>query len=260
MTWLLEEAVAGRFVSASHGETADVPAATSAVPVPGGYVFDGHVPATPLASVWNWLGVHATNSTDPQGSTVVHAFVDRSADGVRVDREDTVLENVFVPREKVVETVAFGHRPGTVSRIFPWALPLLGNVSLGIAERALDTATDSARRRNAAHVGANSVPHTSSVQHRTAEARLLLENETARLDNLTTALAGGYVPDELLATLSAAKQQAADTATQVVDLSLEIAGASSIHAQGELKRLHHDVRTGAFDTTGGRRPEVAAAS
>lgn len=250
LTWLLDEAVTGRVVATVHGATSDASRpdkASKAVPVDGGYLFSGTVNVTAHAPGWHWLGLHATNDTDPQGPTVVHAFVDRTAPGVHARNGGVHLKNVFVPKDKVIETVALGHRPGATARILPWLLTLRANISLGIGERALDTAADSARRNSAARLDVHAVPRTSSVQHRSAEARLLLENTTAQLDNLTGALAHGYVPGELLATVSAAEHNAEQTAQQVVDLSLDIADPSSVHTRSELHRLRGDVRA---DTVG----------
>lgn len=245
LAWLLHEAASGRVAESVHGASghpANTEGSVKAVPVDGGYLFSGTAGDTPAAAAWHWLGVYARNDTDPQGPNVVHAFVDRTAAGLHIRGDATQLENVFVAKDKVVETVALGHRPGATARLLPWALTLRAAISLGIGQRALDTATDSARRNTAARLDVHAVPRTSSVQHRCAEARLLLENATAQLDNLTGALARGYVPDDLLATLSAAEAGADRAARQVVDLSLEIAGPSAVHAHHELHRLRRDLQ------------------
>lgn len=262
--WLIDEVVAGKVIAAGHGEpgndTAIDDSLTVAVPVEGGYRITGHKIFTSLSPAWDWLGVHAKDTSDPNDPRIVHAFIARDSPGVEVVEtwdtlgvratasHDTRLDEVFVPSERVVDSVPLGSVPGPyVAGIFPWVLPLLGNICLGIARRALDVALDTARRRSALSLDGAPVAGKPFVQYHAAEAELLLENTTAALDRLTEGLSAGEdFGDRTLLKLFAAKENGTRTARTVTDLALEIAGAGSIHRRGELERLYRDVRAGAF--------------
>jgi alkylation response protein AidB-like acyl-CoA dehydrogenase len=261
--WLLREVAAGKVIAAGHGEPGnDVTIAdsrTAAVPVPGGYRISGHKIFTSLAPAWDYLGVHARDDSDPDRPRIVHAFLTRDSGvqtrqtwdtlGVRATAShDTVLTDVFVPTERVVDVHDLGADPSpAVAGIFPWVLPLLGNVYYGIARRAVDVALATAQQRTALSLGGGPVAGKPFVQYHAAEAELLLEGILGQLDNLTTELTAGVDHGaRTLVKLFAAKENATRAARAATDLALEIAGAGSISRRGELERLYRDVRAGSF--------------
>lgn len=262
--WLIDEVVAGKVLAAGHGEPGNDVAIddsrATAVPVDGGYRISGHKIFTSLSPAWNWLGVHAKDTSDPDKPRIVHAFVARGSEGVETVEtwdtlgvratasHDTRLDGVFVPAGRVVAADQLGAVPGPfVAGIFPWVLPLLGNVYLGIARRALDVALETAGRRSALSLGGAPVAGKPFTQYHAAEAELLLENTVSALDRLTLGLtAGEDFGARTQLKLFAAKENGTRTAREVTDLALEIAGAGSIHKRSELERLYRDVRAGAF--------------
>jgi alkylation response protein AidB-like acyl-CoA dehydrogenase len=161
---------------------------------------------------------------------------------------DTYLDDVYVPFERVVGINEVGAVPGAyVAGIFPWVLPLLGNVYLGIGRRAVDVALDAARERTALSVGGAAAATKPFVQYHAAEAELVLEGATAQLDELTNGLSAGVdYGERALLRLFAAKENGTRAARTATDLALEIAGAGSIHKRNELERLYRDVRAGGF--------------
>ncbi|MGC5248910.1 acyl-CoA dehydrogenase family protein [Gordonia sp. DT219] len=262
--WLATEIADGKVVAAGHGEPGNDlvidDSTTIAIPVEGGYRLTGHKIFTSLSPAWDWLGVHARDNSDPQHPKIVHTFIRRDEPGVSTVEtwdtlgvratasHDTLLEDVFVPAERTVGIVDLGQPPtGYVAGIFPWVLPLLGNVYLGIGRRALDLAIASASARSALSLGGQSVAHKPFTQYHVAEAELALEAVTGQLDDLTTSLtAGEDLGDRTLLRLFAAKENGTRVARTVTELALEIAGAGALHRRNELERLYRDVRAGSF--------------
>ncbi|MCH5643354.1 acyl-CoA dehydrogenase family protein [Gordonia sp. ABSL49_1] len=264
LLWLAEEIVAGKVIAAGHGEPGNDlvidDSTTIATPVDGGYRITGHKIFTSLSPAWDWLGVHARDNSDPDNPKIVHTFVRRDEIGVSTVEtwdtlsvratasHDTLLDDVFVPSERTVGVHAVGEPPtGYVAGIFPWVLPLLGNIYLGIGRRALDLAIASATSRTALSLGGESVAHKPFTQYHVAEAEFALEGTQGQLDRLTTQLtAGEDLGDRALLRLFAAKENGTRTGRTVTDLALEVAGAGALHRRNELERLYRDVRAGAF--------------
>lgn len=264
LDWLLSEVVAGKIVAAGHGEpsndTAIDDSRSSAVPTEGGYRVTGHKIFTSLAPVWDWLGLHARDDSDPDHPRIVHAFVARGSEGVRTEEtwdtlgvratasHDTHLTDVLVPTERIVDVFDLGAQPGPyISGIFGWVLPILGHVYYGIGRRAVDVALEQAQSRTALSLGGAPVAEKPFVQYHAAEAELLLEGVGAQLDRLTADLTAGVdLGDRAFVKLFAAKENGTRAARAATDLALEIAGAGSISRRNELERLYRDVRAGSF--------------
>ncbi|MGN2637765.1 acyl-CoA dehydrogenase family protein [Nocardia takedensis] len=264
LDWLAHEVAAGKVIAAGHGERGNDLAiddsTTIATRVEGGYRVTGHKIFTSLSPAWDWLGIHARDESDPDKPRIIHAFVPRHSEGVRTVEtwdtlgvratasHDTVLTNVFVAEEHVIDSYERGESPGPfISSILPWAIPALVNVYLGIGRRAVDVALESARTRNVLSLGDRPVAGKPYVRYHAAEAELALEAATAQLDHITERLArGDDFGDRLLLALFAVKESGTRTARTVVDLALEIGGGGSIHRRNELERLYRDVRAGSF--------------
>jgi alkylation response protein AidB-like acyl-CoA dehydrogenase len=81
--------------------------------VEGGYRLTGHKQFGSNGPAWTWLGAHAIDADAPGGPQIVHAFVERSSDGVAVWRRGTrsgcgprrattpSSTAVFVPDERI---------------------------------------------------------------------------------------------------------------------------------------------------------------
>lgn len=262
--WLAAEIAAGKVIAAGHGEPGNDlvidDSTTIATPVDGGYRLTGHKIFTSLSPAWDWLGVHARDNSDPDHPKIVHTFIRRGDAGVRTVEtwdtigvratasHDTLLDDVFVPADRTVGVFDLGTPPtGYVAGIFPWVLPLLGNIYLGIGRRALDLAIASATSRSALSLGGESVAHKPFAQYHVAEAELALEAVTGQLDSLTDGLSSGAdLGDRTALRLFAAKENGTRVARTVTDLALEIAGAGALHRRNELERLYRDVRAGSF--------------
>ncbi|MBD1552592.1 acyl-CoA dehydrogenase family protein [Pseudomonas typographi] len=265
LQWILREAAAGKVFAAGHGEPgSDAGLADStvkAIPLGGGrYRFEGRKVLTSLSPVWDWLGIHGRDDTDPANPQVVHAFIARSSPGhrsvetwdalgLRATRsDDTLLEGVVAEADQValVQPVGPPDTPFT-NAILAAAIPGIAAVYLGIAQRAFDLAVASARQRTSLVLGGKTFAHKPLTQHAVAQAAITLDSARALLYQVAADLDGRVDHGPLWAAkVLAAKQHTVEAAQTVVNLALEIAGAASLSRRNELERLYRDVRAGGF--------------
>ncbi|MCV7424044.1 acyl-CoA/acyl-ACP dehydrogenase [Mycobacterium yunnanensis] len=258
--WLLDALAAGRVFAAGHGERGnDVgldDSQVKAVPQPdGSYRITGRKVFTSLSPVWDEIGIHARDDSDPDNPVIVHTFVDRNAKGVRIEEtwdalgvratssHDTVFEDAIAEAHKTVATHPVGPvYPEYLGALLQWYLPLVSSVYLGIARRALDVAILGAQSRTSLRDGISRHAEKPAVQRQVAQAEIKLEAVSALLDSVTTPGTGDWAPLRPLA----AKEFATTTAREVVDVAVQVVGASSVSRRHELERLYRDVRTGSL--------------
>jgi len=263
--WIFDEILAGKIFAAGHGEPGNdlglAHSFTEAEPLPGGaYRFKGRKLFTSLAPVWDWLGVHAQDNTNPARPKVVHAFIRRSDSGHRTEQtwdalgvratqsHDTVLDGAVAEPPYVSRVLPAGPpQDPFVDGIFGAALLPIAAVYHGIAQRAFDLAVHSAQSRTSAALAGKTYAHHPAVQTLIAKAAIELDSIWALLDRVAHEWAGGIDHGPLWpAKLLAAKQHAVDGARRVVDLATDVAGASSLSRRNELERLVRDVRSGPY--------------
>lgn len=263
--WILEEAAAGRIFAAGHGEPgSDLGLAGSLVaaePLPGGaYAFRGRKIFTSLAPVWDWLGIHGQDNSDPANPKVVHAFIRRAdpghrtvetwdAHGVRATRsDDTLLEGVVAEAPYVARVLPAGPPDDPfVEGILASAVLPIAAVYYGAARRAFELAVDSARTRVSPQLGGRTYAHHPATQAEIAKAAIELDAIEAHLDRTAQDWAAGVDHGPLWPVkLLGAKQHAVDGARRVVDRAAKVVGASSLHRRNEIERLTRDVRSGPF--------------
>jgi alkylation response protein AidB-like acyl-CoA dehydrogenase len=254
----------GEILASGHAEIGnDVPIAlstTRAERVPGGWRIHGRKLFGSLGPVWDRLGLHAMDAHDPSQPMVVHGFVARDAPGVTVvetwdahgmratESHDTVLDGAFVADEDVLCVVPAG--PPThpaLGAMTVWALTLIANVYVGVAERALELAIDHARRRTSIAIPNATYAHHPLVQQQIAHMHLELDAARAVVDRLARDWVDGVDhgarwPIQVFA----AKWRAATAAMAVVDAACEVVGGDSFRRGTELERLSRDVRAARF--------------
>jgi alkylation response protein AidB-like acyl-CoA dehydrogenase len=262
LEWLLREAAAGEIFAAGHAETGnDIPVLLSsarAERVDGGYRISGHKMFSSLTPVWTRLGVHAMDASDPSQPRIVHAFIQRSADGYTVREtwdtlgmratrsDDTLLEGVFVPDRYVGRVVPAGAIDAFVGAVFANALLNFGAIYYAIAERARDVAITSARKRTSVALSRPMAYHPE-IQHLFSEMQLELESMWPQLERIaedwsTGVNHGAAWPMKIFA----AKYHCVEGAKKVVDLALTSSGGAGMFKSNELERLYRDVRAGGF--------------
>ena len=114
-------------------------------------------PGFTVVDTWDTLGMRATQS------------------------HDTVLDGVFVPDERIGRVMPAGDAATSSSLVMSlWALTLIANVYIGIAERAFELAVRSATTKTSIGVARGTDAYNPMIQHRVAEMFLELDAPRAR--------------------------------------------------------------------------------
>ena len=246
---------------------------TQAVPQPdGGYAFTGTKIFTSLAPVWNHLGLHGLDSSDPDDPKLVYAFVPRTEQVVTRDDWDTLgmrgsqsrtteLHGVVAPADRVVRTVAPGPNPDPiVFGIFSVFEVLLASVYTGIARRALDLAVETVQKRRSKKSG-TTYSQDPDVRWRIAD--MALAYDAVPMQIATIAHDVDAVADRGASwffSLSGLKHRAVVMAKQVADDAMLVSGGSSYFTRNELSRIYRDVLAGMFHPSDPESAHATAAS
>jgi len=258
--WLLTDIAAGHVFAAGHGEPGnDVGLDDSrvrAVPQPdGSYRITGRKVFTSLTPVWNQIGIHARDDSDPDNPVIVHTFVDRDDPGVRIEEtwdalgvratasHDTIFDEAVAHAHKTIAVHPVGPvYPDYIGQLLAWYLPLVSSVYFGISRRALDLAILGAQDRTSLRADVARHADKPAVQRQIAQSEIQLEAASALLQSVTEPRAGDWNALRPLA----AKEFITTTAREVVDTALQVVGASGVSKRHELERLYRDVRTGSL--------------
>lgn len=261
---VIDDALTGEIFASGHAEAGnDVPvvlSTTNAEPVPGGYRISGRKQFGSLGPVWTQLGFHAMDTSSPAGPEVIHGFIRRGDPGVNVvenwdtismrasQSHDVALQSVFVPNERIVAKLPAGSSddPITATAFF-WALTLISNVYIGIAERALEIAIESITSKTSIGLAGRTLAHNPMLQHQVADMWVALDGATSSLDMLAT----DWINDvdhgpvwEMK--IGAAKHRTSQIVRAVLDTAMEVAGGGAIRSNHELSRLLRDSRAVAY--------------
>ncbi len=260
--WLLREAANGAVFAAGHAETGnDIPvllSTTRAERVDGGYRFTGRKAFGSLTPVWTYLGVHGMDASNPGAPKIVHAFIPRDTPGYAIKEtwdtlgmratrsDDTILDGVFVPDRYIMRVVPAGAAgiDAFILGVFAWALLGFGNIYYGMAQRALDLAVETAKRRTALALS-RPMSYHPEVQHAIGEMALSLESIGPQLDRVAQEWSDGVNHGAgWVIKIFAAKHNAVETAWRIVDRALDVAGGFGIFKQGPFEQLFRDARLG----------------
>lgn len=260
---ILDWVADGELLASGHAEVGnDVPLAfstTRAERVPGGWRIHGRKMFGSLGPAWDRLGFHAMDASGAQ-PVVVHGFVRRTAAGVAVldnwdaqgmrasESHDTVLDGAFVPDEDVLCIVPVGPpEDPRLGAMQVWALTLIANAYVGIAERALELAVESANRRTSIAIPGGTFARHPHVQAQVAGMHLTLDAARTLVDRVGVEWAAGVDHGPMWGVkVLAAKWHATTAAMRVVDLACDVVGGASYRRGTELERLSRDVRAARF--------------
>ena len=262
LEWVLTEAAKGKIFAAGHAESGnDIPVLLStsrAERVEGGYRLTGHKSFGSLTPVWDYLGVHAMDASDPQAPKVVHAFMPRDTPGyairdtwdtlgMRATRsDDTILNGAFVPDHLIARVVPAGAAgmDAFVLGIFAWALLGFGNVYYGMAQRARDLIVEKVKQKSSLGLS-RSMAYHPEVQHGVAEMVIELESIGPHLDRVAQDWSDGVDHGHgWVIKIVAAKYHAVEGEWRVVDRALDLAGGFAIFRKGPFEQLFRDARLG----------------
>ena len=262
LEWMLNEAAQGEVFAAGHAESGidlgGLFSTTKAERVDGGYRFYGRKMFGSLTPVWTRLGVWGMDIEDPRGPQMIHGTVTRNAPGYRIEKtwdtlgmratasEDTILEGVFVPDRYVMRVLPAGTLDAFLLAMFANTQPVFAAIYLGIADRALDLAVESAHKRTSLALS-RSMAYHPEVQHRVAQMVLALEGAGPQVEKVAADWAAGVDHGHAWGLkLIAAKENAVEAAKKVVDLAMTVSGGVGMYKRNELERLYRDVRAGGF--------------
>ncbi|HEU5234360.1 MAG TPA: acyl-CoA dehydrogenase family protein [Terriglobales bacterium] len=262
LEWLLREAAAGEVFAAGHAESGnDIPillSTTKAERVEGGYRFTGRKQFGSLTPVWTRFGLHGMDMSDPKQPKIVHGFMPRDTAGyviketwdtlgMRATRsDDTVLENVFVPDRYIARVVPAGGAgvDAFILGIFAWGLLGFGNIYYGLANRALDLAVASTKKKTSLALS-RSMAYHPEVQHAVAEMAIELESIGPHLESVAQDWSNGLDHGAAWpAKIFAAKYRAVEGSWRVIDLGLDVMGGGGIFRSVGYERLVRDARLG----------------
>jgi alkylation response protein AidB-like acyl-CoA dehydrogenase len=218
-----------------------------AVPVDGGFRVSGRkvfASQVPVGDVFSTMFV-LDGDTDER--VILNMAVPVKADGVTVldnwdtlgmrgtGSQDVVIEDVFVPEERVLARRPYGVVDGPLQVVISNAFPVIGAVYLGIAEAARDAAL--------ALVAGTSRAEDVSIQRQVG----LMDN---RLRVMTWALEGamatiGDDPQpsmENVVAMMAAKREISNGGIEVCDVAMEVAGGAGFFRTSPIERCYRDIR------------------
>jgi alkylation response protein AidB-like acyl-CoA dehydrogenase len=261
--WMLEEGANGEVFAAGHSESGnDLPvlfSSSRAEKVDGGYKFYAHKTFGSLTPVWTRLGLHAADASDPENPKIVHGFMPRTSEGVKVVEtwdtlgmratrsDDTVVEGAFVPYNYIARVLPqdFAGADLFVLGIFAWAEPTFASIYLAQAQRALDLAIANATSKSSVAMGGQTMAHNGMVQYTIAEMVLELDAITAHVERIADDWSNGVDYGGLWASkLVSAKYHAVESARRIVKLALDVTGGGSIFKGNEMERLLRDTLLG----------------
>jgi len=262
LDWILKKAGEGEIFAAAHAEGGnDIPlllSTTNAEKVDGGYKFTGRKSFGSMSPVYDWLGLHGMDTSDPDNPKIVHAFMPRESEGVTMIKEwdtlgmrasqsdGTKLDGAFVSDEHIarVVPVGFGGADVFVLSIFMWGLLGFGNVYFGIAQRATELAAESVKSKSALAL-TRPMSYHPEIQHALAEMTMTMDAIEAQLDTLGREWSEGVDHGGMYASkVVSAKYNATEGSFKVVDAALDLIGGFGISKSAEIERLFRDSRLG----------------
>ena len=224
----------------------------TAVKVEGGYLVSGHKRFASQSVAGTAMSTMATYDDPEQGRRVLNLAVPFASEGVRVlDNWDTlgmratasndvVLEDVFVPDERVLANRPYGVVDPPLQVIGSIAFPIVSAVYLGVAEAAFAAAVEGARSRAA----------DPAVRRQVGLMRHRLQVAAWALDGVLDLVGPDPQPSpETVTAVMLAKREIALAGIEVCDLAMEVAGGGAFFRGSVVERCYRDIRAAKFHPT-----------
>jgi alkylation response protein AidB-like acyl-CoA dehydrogenase len=253
----LRGAASGRVVfaslSAEAGASTLLTSRATATPVDGGYRVTGRKIFGTESAVCTHFSTMARLDDPERGPRVVFFRIPRASDGLvfhetwdtlgmRATRsDDWEMRDVFVPEDAVFHSYPVGHLDARMlATLWSSAMPAFGSVYLGIGAAALEWCR--------AWAGERGRRHHPGVQARLARMEILLEGARAAIrshcEDVQSGALLGLDVQMGMAKACAVKHIATNHAVDMLDLAMEVAGASGFYRRSPLERMYRDVRAG----------------
>ncbi len=220
-----------------------------ATKVEGGYVVSGHKVFASQSPAGAVLSTMFRYDDPDQGPRVLNMAVPMADPGVTVldnwdslgmrgtGSHDVVIEDVFVPDERVLANRPYGVIDPPLQVIVSIAMPIISAVYLGVAEAAFRAAVDAARSK----------ADDPTVQRQVGLMAHRLQIASWALDRALDEVGDDPVPsvDAMAATL-AAKREIALAGLEVCDLAMDVAGGPAYSRGSIIERAYRDIRAAKF--------------
>ena len=231
-----------------------------------GWSFTGTKIFATLSPAWTRLGLLGRHDpADGSPPSIVHGFLRRDDPtvplaGVTIDADwntlgmratqshTTHLERAFIADARVARILPVGPSADPyMLAIFANFLTLISSVYAGIADRALELAVESAHRRTSLKANGAPYAHDPDIRWRVADAAIALDALAPQLEAVTRDRDAGVDRGmRWFRDLSGLKQRSVQTARDVVDQCMHIAGGGGYTTASELSRLQRDVLAGIY--------------
>jgi alkylation response protein AidB-like acyl-CoA dehydrogenase len=220
-----------------------------ATKVDGGYKVSGRKVFASQSEVGNVMSTMFAYDDPEQGRRVLNMAVPIAVDGVTVlDNWDTlgmratasndiVIEDVFVPDERVLANRPYGVIDPPLQVIASIAMPIISGVYLGVAEAAYEAAVKAAASKAEDVLVQRQV---GTMSHRLRIASWAVDKA---MDEI------GDDPDpsvERVAAAMAAKREVALAGVEVCDIAMELGGGAAFFKGSVIERCYRDIRAAKF--------------
>jgi alkylation response protein AidB-like acyl-CoA dehydrogenase len=229
---------------------------TTAVSTENGFLVSGRKAFCSQSPAATAVATCAVLGEPGDGAQVLHFSVPLAAKGVRLEEtwdtlgmrgtasHDVVMEDVFVPADKVTGVRAYGEFGAPLMAAALHFAPVAGatyhGIAAGACERAVAAVGGGTR-------GAQALSSLPRVHRQVGLMDAKLRTSWWSLMGAITDLGDDYVVDpHTLTTVMIAKRQAVTTAIEVVDLAMDLMGGRSFFRRSGMERAYRDVRAGTF--------------
>jgi alkylation response protein AidB-like acyl-CoA dehydrogenase len=264
LDFVLRDAAAGEIYAFAISEAGNdlvlLDSTTEAHPLPdGGYAFTGTKVFTSLSPAWTRLGLFGLDSVSSDAPKLVYAVVTRESPGITITEDwntlgmrasqsnTTHLDSVAATSDRVFRRLDPGpNRDTLIFAIFANFEILISAVYVGIGQRALELAVESAHSRGSRRTGLNR-DQDPNVRWKIADAALAQDALLPQLDALAFDLDTGVDRgSRWFRDLVGLKSRSTRAARYVVDQAIAVAGGAAFSANSELSRLYRDVLAGGL--------------
>lgn len=221
-----------------------------AVRVDGGFRVSGRKPFASQAPVGSVVSTMFPYDDPEQGLRVINTAVPFADPGVSVDEtwdslgmrgtgsHDLVIEDVFIPDEKVMADRPHGVLDPPLQVILSIAMPIISGVYLGVAEAARD---------HAVAVAVTGRMGDPSIQRRVGLMDTRLRVARWALEGALDVVGDDPVPSmDTVAAVLAAKREVTLAGQEVCDLAMAVAGGRAFAKGSPIERAYRDIRGAAF--------------
>jgi alkylation response protein AidB-like acyl-CoA dehydrogenase len=219
----------------------------TAVAVDGGFRVSGRKVFASQVEVGDVFSTMFVYDDPAEGRKVLNMAVPVRADGVTIldnwdtlgmrgtGSQDVIIEDVFVPEDKVLARRPYGVIDPPLQVIVSIAFGVINAVYLGVAEAARDAAV--------AQVAGTAKAEDPGVQRQIGVMDTRLRVMSWALDGALRTIGDDPAPShDNVAAMMAAKREIANGGIEVCDIAMEVAGGGAYFKSSVIERAYRDIR------------------